>query len=112
MKKFKKIFLESGSTDTIFPLALIHHLAISNNSPLPKNVEVFKKNCNSLIFEFISKSDFMVQKFLSTRKNIFDQYTQGFFENELATFFNVIKSETIKPLSTTLYLMKKNSHAQ
>ncbi len=99
--------LERGPTDTVFALALIHHLAISNNLTLQKIAEFFSKICRSLIIEFIPKNDSMIQRLLSTRKDIFTQYTQNNFEIEFTKFFKIIKSEKIKPLDRTLYLMKR-----
>ena len=49
--------LERNPTDTVFALALIHHLAISNNLPLKKIADFLNKICSSLIIEFIPKSN-------------------------------------------------------
>ena len=50
-------FLERGPVDLVMALALIHHLAISNNVPLEK-VAIFLANlCNFLIIEFVPKND-------------------------------------------------------
>jgi hypothetical protein len=99
--------LGRGPAHTVIALALIHHLAISNNLPLQKIAEFFNKVSHSLIIEFIPKSDQMLQKLLSNREDIFTHYTQSNFEKEFTRFFKIIESETIKPLSQTLYFMQK-----
>ena len=48
---------ERDNPDTILALALIHHLAITNNLPFEKIAELFSKICNSLIIEFVTKFD-------------------------------------------------------
>lgn len=102
---------ERGPAETILSLALIHHLAISNNVPLAKIARFFNNICRSLIIEFVPKSDSMVQKLLASREDIFPDYTQKAFENEFLQFFEIIKSEKVGDSERTLYLMKNVSHA-
>ena len=88
-------------------LALIHHLAISNNLPFNKIVDFFYVTSHSLIIEFVPKEDSQVQKLLSTRKDIFSNYTE---ENFLMAFdekFEIIRKELIKDSIRSLYLMKR-----
>ncbi len=99
--------LERGLADTVFALALIHHLAISNNLPLYKIANFFGKICNSLIIEFIPKSDSQVQRLLSTREDIFTDYTQQAFENEFGKYFTIQNFVKIKDSERILYLMIK-----
>ena len=102
---------ERGPVDTILALALIHHLAISNNVPLAKIARLFSNICQSLIIEFVPKSDSMVQKLLATRKDIFSDYTQSVFEKEFQTFFKIIRSEKVGDSNRILYLIENKNHA-
>lgn len=95
--------------DTVLALALIHHLAISNNVPLNKIAKFFANICNNLIIEFVPKSDSQVKKLLATRKDIFDTYNQENFEICFKNYFEIIASEKIKESERTLYLLQKNS---
>ena len=99
--------LERGSADTVFALALIHHLSISNNLPLYKIANFFSKICNSLIIEFVPKSDSQVQRLLTTRKDIFPNYTQKTFESEFGKYFTIQNSMKVKDSERILYLMRK-----
>lgn len=99
--------IERGPVDTVLALALIHHLAISNNLPLSKIADFFEKICNSIVIEFIPKSDPMVQKMISFRKDIFDNYRKDNFEKEFSRFFVILEAERIKGSERTIYLMKK-----
>jgi len=99
--------VDRGPTDTVFALALIHHLAISNNLPLKKIADFFKKICNWLVIEFVPKSDSQVQRLLSTREDIFVDYTQRVFESEFRKYYKIENSVKIKESERILYLMKR-----
>lgn len=105
----RKSFLKRMPKDTVMALALIHHLAISNNLPFEKIAEFFSKICSSLIIEFIPKSDSNVERLLSRREDIFPDYTQQNFEEEFNEFFNILDSKKIEDSERTLYLMKKKT---
>ena len=100
---------ERGNADTILVLALIHHLAISNNLPLKMIAEFLKDICYNLIIEFIPKEDLKVQKLLSTRKDIFPNYTQRDFEAEFSRHFDIREKEKVNSTSRALYLMRRKS---
>lgn len=96
---------ERGHADTVLALALIHHLAISNNLPLDRIAEFFSKICSSLIIEFVPKSDSNAQKLLATREDIFSNYTQEAFENEFNKLFSIADRVNIRNSERTMYLM-------
>ncbi|TET13867.1 MAG: class I SAM-dependent methyltransferase [Actinobacteria bacterium] len=102
--------IERGPTDTAFALALIHHLAISNNLPIGKIANFFNSICKSLIIEFVPKDDSQVQRLLSTREDIFPDYTQQNFEIEFKKYFTIKNAENIKDSKRTMYLMKKKEN--
>jgi hypothetical protein len=93
--------------DTILALALIHHLAISNNLPLGKIAGFLAHLCKNLVIEFVPKSDSQVQKLLASRKDLFPGYTEANFEKEFSAFFTIIAKERIRDSERTLYLMNK-----
>ena len=99
--------MERGPVDTIMALALIHHLAISNNVPLDRIADFFHRICGSLIIEFVPKSDSQVKRLLATREDIFPNYTRADFEEVFSKWFVIMKSVDIKKSKRTLYLMQK-----
>jgi hypothetical protein len=99
--------LERGPADAVLALALIHHLAISNNLPLGHVAELFASMCQSLIIEFIPKSDSQVQRLLATREDIFPRYTQEDFEKGFGALFHILRAERIRDSQRSLYLMRK-----
>ncbi|GAG86046.1 unnamed protein product, partial [marine sediment metagenome] len=98
---------ERGPADTVFALALIHHLAISNNLPLNKIANLLSRVCNSLIIEFVPKRDSQVQRLLSTREDIFPDYIEQVFEGEFLKYFTIESSVRIRDSERTLYLMQR-----
>ncbi len=100
-------FLGRGPADTVLALALIHHLVISNNVPVAKLAEFFSEISTSLVIEFVPKSDSQVKRLLSTRKDIFADYSQNNFENEFNKYFDIQQSVGIKDSERRLYWMQK-----
>lgn len=100
--------LERGPADTALALALIHHLAISNNLPLDMIAEFFGQICNSLIIEFVPKDDSQVQRLLRTREDIFPNYTREVFELEFEKFFMIRQQVNIRDSKRILYLMTRS----
>ena len=98
--------LERGPADTVLALALIHHLAISNNVPIDRIASFLKSICNSLIIEFVPKSDSQVQRLLATREDIFPNYTQSNFESAFGKYFTINNSVSVRDSERTLYLMQ------
>jgi len=101
--------LERGPADTIIALALIHHLAISNNVPLDRLAHFFHQLGRWLIIEFVPKTDSQVQRLLSTRVDIFPTYTRKEFERVFANYFILHQSHEIQDSERILYLMEKHS---
>ncbi|RPJ63448.1 MAG: SAM-dependent methyltransferase [Dehalococcoidia bacterium] len=97
---------QRGHAETVLALALVHHLAITNNLPLDRIASFFRKICNSLIIEFVPKNDPNTQKLLSSRADIFPDYTREMFEEQFSKFFKIISSSPIKHSGRILYLMK------
>ncbi len=103
---------ERGPVDMAFALALIHHLAISNNVPLDRIAKFLARLCQNLVIEFVPKQDSQVQKLLVSREDIFPDYNQNGFEQAFSQYFSIAESIPITESHRTLYRMKtleKNS---
>lgn len=97
--------------DCILALALIHHLAISNNLPFEKIAEWLAGLTENLIIEFVPKSDSQVRVLLATRDDIFNNYTQMDFEAVFKVYFDLVKAERVTESERTIYLFKKKENA-
>jgi ribosomal protein L11 methylase PrmA len=98
---------ERGPTDTAMALALIHHLAISNNMPFGMIAKFFSRICGSLIIEFVPKNDSQVIRLLANRNDIFPDYDQFIFEREFGEHFTIRSSVKIEDSQRILYLMER-----
>ncbi len=88
-------------------LALVHHLAISNNLPLELLSEFFAGITRWLIIEFVPKADPQVELLLAAREDIFDEYTESRFEAVFHEHFEILAEQKIEDSPRTLYLMEK-----
>jgi hypothetical protein len=99
--------LARGPVDLVMALALIHHLAISNNVPLNLVAQFLADAGNWALVEFVPKSDSQVKRLLATRKDIFPNYDEAGFEKAFSEFFRLVKKVSIQGSERTLYLFKK-----
>lgn len=95
-----------GPADMVFGLALIHHLAIANNVPLPRLAAFFASLSRWAVIEFVPKSDPKVQTLLANRADIFPDYTQAGFEAAFAPLFSVVQKTQIQDSQRWLYLLR------
>ena len=103
----RESMLARGPVDLVMALALIHHLAISNNVPLLDVAGYFADLGGNLIIEFVPKSDSQVKRLLATREDIFPDYTLEGFKEAFSSFFEIIAEEKILGSERTLFLLKK-----
>jgi hypothetical protein len=95
-----------GPADMTLALAVIHHLAISNNVPLSQLAEFFGETGRWLVIEFVPKSDSQVQKLLASREDIFPSYNREGFETAFSQRFKVHEAMPVKESERVLYLME------
>ncbi|MGB0911196.1 MAG: class I SAM-dependent methyltransferase [Nitrospirales bacterium] len=103
----RQSLLARGPVDVILALALIHHLAIANNVPFEKIAEFFSRLCETLVIEFVPKDDSQVQRLLSSREDIFHDYSQSVFERAFETFFSLDQLIAIGDSRRILYIMHR-----
>jgi ribosomal protein L11 methylase PrmA len=95
-----------GPVDLALALALIHHLAISNNVPLDQVASFLRRLCRKLIIEFVPKSDSQVARLLASREDIFPDYHHDGFEAAFAPCFTTLEKVDIPGTERRLYLME------
>ena len=91
--------------DAIMMLAVIHHLAISNNVPLPNIAKWLSTLSRNLIIEFVPKEDSQVKVLLATRADIFPEYNAEGFEAAFGSHYDIIEKRPIDGTKRTVYLM-------
>ncbi|MDR1728698.1 MAG: SAM-dependent methyltransferase [Acidobacteriota bacterium] len=102
----RKTIDERRKPDVTLMLALVHHLAISNNLPLGMIAEWVASFTKFLVIEFVPKGDSQVQRLLRTRADIFPGYTEEHFEQAFAAHFTLLEKKPIEGTVRTLYLFR------
>jgi hypothetical protein len=100
-------FGSRGPADMALALALIHHLAISNNVPLLQVADFLAKIGKWLVIEFVPKTDSQVQKLLVSREDIFPNYTRQGFEDAFRQRFRITEAVNVRESERVLYLMER-----
>ena len=101
----RRSLTERGPADLALALALVHHLAIGCNVPLPAVAEFFSRICRSLIIEFVPRHDSQVRRMLSLREDVFGDYTQEQFEQAFGAHFRIAATVPVVGTVRTMYLM-------
>lgn len=107
MNDERSSLIKRANADLTLALALIHHLAISNNLPFDNIANFFSNLSDSLIIEFIPKEDSKVQTLLASREDIFPNYNENSFKGSFTNYFKIIKEEKVVDSKRILYLMRK-----
>lgn len=103
----RRSLAERGPVDLVMALALVHHLAISNNVPLRMIAGYFATLGRHLLIEFVPKSDSQVQHLLRSRRDIFPDYHLDGLKAALAVDFEVIREEPVAGSDRTLLLARR-----
>lgn len=98
---------DRGPVDLVLALALIHHLAISNNVPLARIAKFFARLGRALVIEFVPKGDSQVNRLLATREDVFPDYEPASFERAFSQYFEIVESRGVQDSQRTVYLMRR-----
>lgn len=100
--------LSRGPADLVLCLALMHHLAITENVPLPRFAEWLGAQTSSrAIVEFVPQDDPMARHLLRTRDGSARPYDEESFRAALDPHFVI---ETVEPLPSSdrvLYVLRR-----
>jgi hypothetical protein len=102
----RQSFSQRFKADLVLALALIHHLAIANNLPLPLIAQWLANSTTHLVIEFVPKADDKVVILLQNRNDIFDDYNLTNFKNVFCEKFEIIEEILVPNTQRALFLMK------
>jgi hypothetical protein len=102
-------FADRGPADLVLALALVHHLAIAHNVPLPRIAEFMARLARVLVIEFVPKQDSQLQRMLATRDDIFQDYTQAGFEAAFSDWFTIEQAVPVRDALRTIYVMRRRT---
>jgi hypothetical protein len=103
----RESLVQRGPADLVLALALIHHLAISNNVPLDHIADFMAAVGRNLVIEFVPKQDSQVQKLLATRADVFPSYHEAGFEAAFGRCFEIVEKHPVEGTCRTLYRMRR-----
>ena len=103
----RQALVARGPADAVMALALVHHLAIGNNVPLPQLAGFLAALGRWLIIEFVPKSDSQVRRMMAAREDIFTDYTREGFEQAFGVFYHLHLASQIAESDRTLYLWEQ-----
>lgn len=95
---------ERGAFDVVLALALVHHLAIGNNVPLPSVARMLARLGRQVIIEWVPKQDPQVQRLLRAREDIFVRYTEEEFRASFGATMRELHRAPIGASGRVLYL--------
>ncbi len=95
---------DRGPAGLVMALALVHHLAIGNNVPLPQVADLFAGLARWAIVEFVPKEDGQVRRMLAAREDIFTDYHRQGFERAFERRFTLLRSQEIEGTQRVVYL--------
>ena len=90
--------------DAVLALALVHHLAIGRNVPLPEVLDWLAALGRHVVVEFVDPADPMAQRLLANKPaGLFDDYRADVFERLFRERFTVTRTESLPSGTRTLY---------
>ena len=107
----RRALLERADADLVLALALVHHLAISRNVPLPSISALFGRLAPEAIVEFVPKTDPMVRFLLSSREDVFADYTIDGFRAAFDRDFEAVAEAPLEGSSRTLFHFRRRASA-
>jgi len=99
--------IDRANADVVIGLALVHHLAIGRNVPLPMVSRLMARLGPNLIVEWVPKADPMVQKLLAAREDIFADYSPEGFRAAFSRDFEIVEERQIEDSSRGLFRMRR-----
>lgn len=103
----RQSFLDRARCDLVAGLALIHHLCIGNNLPLEYVAKLFSDLAPVAIVEFVPKGDSQVDRLLSSRADIFSDYTLESCKLAFGRYYGHQESYPVEGTQRTILFFKK-----
>ncbi len=103
----RRSLFERAEGATLMALALVHHLAIGRNVPLPMLSATLARLGDQLLIEWVPKEDPMVSRLLATREDIFPDYTEGGFRTAFERDWAVEATRPVEGTPRVMYLLRR-----
>ncbi len=100
---------DRANADVAMALALLHHLAIGRNLPLPMISRYLAELAPQLILEIVPKEDPMVRRLLASRRDVFPGYTLDGCRAAFGVQFEIVEEVAISDSLRTLLHLRRRS---
>ena len=100
---------DRANADVILALALVHHLAIGRNVPLPAIADWFARLAPEAVVEFVPKDDPMVRFLLSSREDVFPGYTLDGFRAAMAPAWETVAEVPLDDSTRVLFHLRRRA---
>jgi SAM-dependent methyltransferase len=107
----RQSLLDRANPDVLLALALVHHLAIGRNVPLAAIADWFAQLAPEAIVEFVPKGDPMVDFLLSSREDVFPDYTIDGFRAAVAPMWEIVSEAPLEGSSRVLFHLRRHPTA-
>lgn len=95
-----------GRADLVLALALVHHLAVGNNVPLPMVAEHLAALGRHALVEWVPPDDPKVRVLLATRQRSYDDYTAAGFRDAFHQHFEPVEEVAVADSGRVLHLLR------
>lgn len=102
-------FTDRLSADALIALAVLHHMVIAGNIPLPEATDFLVAVAPKGIIEFVPKQDRQVARLLRFRQDIFSDYDIDSFRNHLGAKAGIVSEQQITESGRTLFRYERTS---
>ncbi len=98
-----------ANADVVVGLALVHHLAIGRNVPLPMISRLMARLAPNLVLEWVPKEDPMAKRLLAAREDIFADYSAEGLRNAFDHDFEIVEEAPVDDSLRVLFRMRVRS---
>lgn len=105
----RKSLEQRGRPDLTLALALMHHLVIGANLPVPEVIAWFAGLGEHLVLEYVSKDDPMTKRLLLDKVDHYDDYEPEAFQSSLGQRYEILESLELGSGTRTLYFCRRRS---
>lgn len=105
----RRSLLDRADADVVLALALVHHLAIGRNVPLPMIAALLARLAPQAIIEWVPRDDPMVRQMLVHREGVFPEYTFDGFRDAFGKYFEIAERAPITDSGRELWQFRRRS---
>ena len=105
----RRSLTDRAQPDAMVALALIHHVVIGRNVPMPEFMAWLAECSPEIIIEFVGKRDPMVQLLLENKLDNFHDYSDEAFRSAAAAHFEIVREQTLQDAPRTLFHLARRA---